>query len=96
MDRGQLAIGVESYMKEYGVTKEEAMTKFIELSTNAWTETNEEMLRPSCYKSRVLLTRILNFDRVTDVTYKNNEDGYTQPKGLKPHIIALLVNAFEA
>ncbi|KAG6395261.1 hypothetical protein SASPL_145902 [Salvia splendens] len=96
MERGQLAIGVESYMKENGVTKEEVMTKFIELSTNAWIESNEEMLRPSCYKSWDLLTRIFNFDRVTDVTYKNNEDGYTQPKGLKPHIIALLVDAFEA
>ncbi|KAG6393439.1 hypothetical protein SASPL_147680 [Salvia splendens] len=95
MERGQLAIGVESYMKENGVTKEEAMTKFIKLLTNAWTESNEEMLKPSCYKSWDLLTRILNFDRLTDVTYKNNEDGYTQPKGLKPHIIVLLVDAFE-
>ncbi|KAG6395262.1 hypothetical protein SASPL_145903 [Salvia splendens] len=64
--RGQLAIGVESYMKENGVTKEEAMAKFMELY------------------------------RVTYVTYKDKEDGYTQPeKVLKPHILALLVDAFE-
>ncbi|KAG6395265.1 hypothetical protein SASPL_145906 [Salvia splendens] len=94
--RGQLAIGVESYMKENGVTKEEAMAKFMELCTNAWIDTNEEMLKPSCYKSRDLLMFILNYDRVTYVTYKDKEDGYTQPeKVLKPHILALLVDAFE-
>ncbi|XP_047973006.1 germacrene A synthase-like [Salvia hispanica] len=94
--RGQLAIGIESYMKENDVTKEEAMAKFMELCTNAWRDTNEEMLRPSCYKSRDLLMLILNYDRVTYVTYKDKEDGYTQPeKVLKPHILALLVDAFE-
>ncbi|KAL1535656.1 (-)-5-epieremophilene synthase STPS3-like [Salvia divinorum] len=94
--RGQLAIGVESYMKENDVTKEEAMAKFMELCTDAWRDSNEEILRPSCYKSRDLLTLILNYDRVTYVTYKDKEDGYTQPeKVLKPHIIALLVDAFE-
>ncbi|KAL1535653.1 (-)-5-epieremophilene synthase STPS3-like [Salvia divinorum] len=95
-ERGEVAIGVESYMKENGVTKEEAMAKFMELSTNAWLDSNEEMLRPSCYESRDLLTRILNFDRVTYVAYKDKEDGYTQPeKVLKPHIVAMLVDAFE-
>ena len=83
-------------MKENDVTKEEAMAKFMELCTNAWRDTNEEMLRPSCYKSRDLLMLILNYDRVTYVTYKDKEDGYTQPeKVLKPHILALLVDAFE-
>ncbi|XP_047955248.1 germacrene A synthase-like [Salvia hispanica] len=96
MKRGQLAIGIESYMKENGVTKEEAMAKFMELSLNAWKDSNEEMLRPSCYKSRELLTRILNFERVTYVTYKDKEDGYTHPeKVVKPYITALLVDAFE-
>ena len=39
--RGQLAIGVESYMKENGVTKVEAMAKFMDLCTNAWIDNNE-------------------------------------------------------
>ncbi|KAL1535654.1 germacrene A synthase-like [Salvia divinorum] len=96
MERGQLAIGIESYMKENGLTKEEAMAKFMELSMNAWKDSNKEMLRLSCNKSRELLTRILNFERVTYVTYKDKEDGYTHPeKVLKPYIVALLVDAFE-
>ena len=96
MERGQLAIGVESYVKENGVTKEEAMAKFMELAMNAWKDTNKEMLRPSCYKSRDLLTVILNFERLVDVTYKDKEDGYTHPeKVLKPLIIDMFVDAFQ-
>ncbi|XP_042030164.1 (-)-5-epieremophilene synthase STPS3-like [Salvia splendens] len=96
MERDQLAIGVESYIKDNGVTKEEAMAKFMELSTNAFLDTNEEMLRPTCYKSRDLLTFILNFERLTYVTYKDKEDGYTHSeKGLKPLIVATLIDAFE-
>lgn len=83
-------------MKDNGVTKEEAMAKFMELCTNAWIDNNEEMLRPSCYKSRDLLMHILNLNRVTYVAYKDKEDGYTQPeKVLKPHIVGMLVDAFE-
>ncbi|XP_047956284.1 germacrene A synthase-like [Salvia hispanica] len=94
--RGQLAIGIESYMKDNGVTKEDAMAKFMELCMNAWIDNNEEMLRPSCYKSRDLFMHILNLNRVTYVAYKDKEDGYTQPeKVLKPLILALLVDAFE-
>ncbi|KAG6395263.1 hypothetical protein SASPL_145904 [Salvia splendens] len=94
--RGQLAIGIESYMKDNGVTKEEAMDKFMELCTNAWIDNNEEMLRPSCYKSRDLLMHSLNLNRVTYAAYKDKEDGYTQPeKVLKPHIVGMLVDALE-
>lgn len=79
-------------MKDYGVTKEEAVNKFFEIATNAWKDINEECLRPSSH-SRDVLMRILNLERIIDVTYKNNEDGYTQPERvLKPHIVALFVN----
>ena len=96
MGRGQLAIGVESYIKENGVTKNEEMAKFMELCANALKDSNEEMLRPSCYKSRDLVTCILNFSRTSFVTYKDKEDGFTQSEMvLKPHIVALFVDAFE-
>ncbi|KAH6788465.1 hypothetical protein C2S51_003471 [Perilla frutescens var. frutescens] len=91
--RGQVATGIESYMKDNGATKEEAMAKFFEIATDAWKDINEECLRPSLYNSRDVLMRILNLERIIDVTYKGNQDGYTQPeKVLKPHIIALFVD----
>ncbi|KAH6812179.1 hypothetical protein C2S51_025941 [Perilla frutescens var. frutescens] len=88
-ERGQVATGIECYMRENGVTKEEAMAKFMEIATNNWKDSNEEYLTPS----RHILTHILNMERLVDVTYKNNQDGYTHPeKVLKPHIIALLLD----
>ncbi|KAL2466319.1 Alpha-humulene/(-)-(E)-beta-caryophyllene synthase [Abeliophyllum distichum] len=91
-ERGQVATGIESYMKENGVTKEVAVDKFFEMATNAWKDINEECFRPSS-SPREILMRILNLERIIDVTYKGNEDGYTQPKKvLMPHIIALFID----
>ncbi|XP_022850114.1 vetispiradiene synthase 2-like [Olea europaea var. sylvestris] len=93
--RGQIATGIESYMKENGVTKEVAVDKFFEMVANAWKDINEECFRPSS-SPREILMRILNLERIIDVTYKGNEDGYTQPqKVLKPHIIALFIDPIE-
>ncbi|KAL6558026.1 hypothetical protein OROMI_018376 [Orobanche minor] len=94
--RGQVASGIECYMKEYGVTKEDAMSKFLEISTNAWKDSNEEYLRPSCCKYRDVMKKLLNFNRIIEVTYRNHEDGYTNPeKLLKPLITALFVEPIE-
>lgn len=82
-------------MSDYGVTKEEAMSKFMEMASDAWKDANKESLRPSSYKSRDVLTRVVNFARLTDVTYKT-EDGYTHPeKVLKPFIVAMLIDPFQ-
>ncbi|KAL1548356.1 (-)-5-epieremophilene synthase stps2 [Salvia divinorum] len=94
-ERGQSATGIESYMRDNGATIDEAVAKFFEIATDAWKDINEECMRPSPY-SRDVLMRILNLERIIDVTYKGNEDGYTQPeKVLKPHIIALFVDHIE-
>ncbi|KAK4388043.1 (-)-5-epieremophilene synthase STPS1 [Sesamum angolense] len=65
-ERGQIATGIECYMKENRVTKEEAVNKFFEIATNAWKDINEECLRPSSC-SRDVLMRILNLERIIDV-----------------------------
>ncbi|XP_042066776.1 (-)-5-epieremophilene synthase STPS3-like isoform X2 [Salvia splendens] len=92
-ERGQVATGIDSYMRENGVTKEEAKAKFWEMSLDAWKDSNEEYIKASCYIPKDILTIIFNLERVIDVVYKNSEDGYTHPqKVLEPHIIALLVD----
>ncbi|KAL6514848.1 hypothetical protein OROGR_020427 [Orobanche gracilis] len=88
--RGQVASGIECYMKEYGVTEEEAMSKFLEMSTNAWKDSNEEYLRPSCCKYRDVMEKLLNLNRIIKVTYANHEDGFTNPKKLYKHLITAL------
>ncbi|KAH0713900.1 hypothetical protein KY289_009859 [Solanum tuberosum] len=91
--RGQIATGIECYMRDYGVSTEEAMNKFQEMGETAWKDVNEGILRPVPVSTEIL-TRILNLVRVVVVTYKHNQDGYTHPeKVLKPHIIALLVDS---
>ncbi|KAG5625884.1 hypothetical protein H5410_011102 [Solanum commersonii] len=93
--RGQIATGIECYMRDYGVSTEVAMDKFQEMAETAWKDVNEGILRPTPVSTKIL-TRILNLARIIDVTYKHNQDGYTHPeKVLKPHIIALLVDSIE-
>ncbi|KAL1562168.1 (-)-germacrene D synthase [Salvia divinorum] len=92
-ERGQVTTGIDSYMRENGVTKEEAKAKFWEMSMDAWKDINEEYLKESCYIAKDILMKIFNLERVLDVVYKNNEDGYTHPqKVFEPLIIALLVD----
>ncbi|KAG6423353.1 hypothetical protein SASPL_113747 [Salvia splendens] len=92
-ERGQVATGIDSYMRENGVTKEEAKAKFWEMSMDAWKDSNEEYIKACCYIPKDILMIIFNLERVIDVVYKNSEDGYTHPqKVLEPHIIALLVD----
>ena len=94
-NRGQLSTGIECYMRDYGVSTKEAMTKFQEMGEAGWKDINEGMLRPTPI-SMEFLSRILNLARLVDVTYKHNEDGYTHPeKVLKPHIIAMVVDSFK-
>ncbi|MCD7453791.1 Vetispiradiene synthase 1 [Datura stramonium] len=93
--RGQIATGIECYMRDYDVSTEVAMEKFQEMAEIAWKDVNEGILRPTPVSTEIL-TRILNLARIIDVTYKHNQDGYTHPeKVLKPHIIALLVDSIE-
>ncbi|KAL2466529.1 Alpha-humulene/(-)-(E)-beta-caryophyllene synthase [Abeliophyllum distichum] len=91
-ERGQIATGIELYMKDNGMTKEETTDKLLEMVSNAWKDSNEECLRPTSSSKEILLL-ILNFERLIDIVYKGNEDGYTQAqKVLKPHIISLFID----
>ncbi|KAG6393441.1 hypothetical protein SASPL_147682 [Salvia splendens] len=44
-ERDQVATGMDSYMRENGVTKEEAMAKFWKMTMDAWQDSNEEYLK---------------------------------------------------
>ncbi|XP_051118238.1 germacrene A synthase-like isoform X2 [Andrographis paniculata] len=90
--RGHSATGIGCYMHNKGVAVEEAIAKFYEMASNAWKDMNEELLKPTTH-SRDVLIRILNLARLVEVTYKDSQDGYTQPeKVTKAHIMALFVD----
>ncbi|KAK7257297.1 hypothetical protein RIF29_31168 [Crotalaria pallida] len=78
-------------MKQYDVTKQDAIDEFQRQVINAWKDINEECLEPA-QVSKPLLERVLNLTRSMDVMYKDG-DGYTHSKGsTKKNIEALLLN----
>ncbi|KAA8525634.1 hypothetical protein F0562_007484 [Nyssa sinensis] len=90
--RGQVATGIECYMKQHGVSKQEAMDELYKMAENAWKDLNEECLALTSISNH-LLTRVVNLACVIEVVYKHFEDGYTIPeKMLKNYIISLLVD----
>ncbi|KAK1381847.1 (E)-beta-caryophyllene synthase [Heracleum sosnowskyi] len=79
--RPHVATSIDCYMKDYGVSKEEAVVKLYEMIEDTWKDINEECLRPTTVGSHYI-NIFLNLMRVSDVTYKNR-DGYTHPDTMK-------------
>ncbi|QHO32318.1 putative sesquiterpene synthase [Arachis hypogaea] len=78
-------------MRDYGVSKEEAIQELQKGVTDAWKDINEECLKPT-EVPRQFLMNILNMSRFIDVMYKD-EDCYTHAEGkMKKCIEALLVD----
>ncbi|KAK3034685.1 hypothetical protein RJ639_032446 [Escallonia herrerae] len=93
--REQLVTGIESYMKEHEVSKEEAMSEFKTRAEDAWKDLNKELMKPTSV-SEHLLMRIMNLARLIDLAYSHSADGYTNPeKVLKAHILELMVNPID-
>ncbi|PRQ60985.1 putative gamma-muurolene synthase [Rosa chinensis] len=92
--RGHVTSDVECYMKEYGVTEEEAKVALTKQVDNAWKDINKELLRINTIP-RPLLFRVLNLTRVIEVLYKN-EDGYTHPSGVvKGFVASVLIRLYQ-
>jgi (-)-germacrene D synthase len=78
-------------MNEHGVSREDAVNELSRQVTNAWKDTNEELLDPT-EVPKPLLMRVLNLSRVIDVLYKDG-DCYTNSQGsTKNDIISILLN----
>ncbi|XP_027084244.2 vetispiradiene synthase 2-like [Coffea arabica] len=86
------ATAIEIYMKDCNVSEEEAMKKFEDMADDAWKDMNAEFLRPTAVPRDVLLMA-LNLARICEVIYKNRGDGYTKPRELEAHIIAMLIDS---
>ncbi|MBA0845113.1 hypothetical protein Goarm_023230 [Gossypium armourianum] len=75
-ERGHVSSAVECYMKQRGVSMQEAYNEFYKQINNAWKDINEECLKPTAATARSALNRILNLARVMDLFHKG-EDAYT-------------------
>ncbi|KAF4368357.1 hypothetical protein F8388_019074 [Cannabis sativa] len=78
------------YIKQYGVTYEEAIEKLNEQVNDSWKDLNEDLLYPIAIP-RPLLMRVLNLVRVNHEMYREG-DGFTQPTLLKNLIDTLIIN----
>lgn len=88
--RGQLTTPIDCYMKDLGVTKEEAFLKFKEMAEDGWKELNEERVK-SAWIPRKFLAPMVNLARFAVVMYKYDADGFTNPeKVFKHHIASML------
>ncbi|XP_019072461.1 (-)-germacrene D synthase [Vitis vinifera] len=87
--RGYVVSGVQCYMKQYGVTEQEACEEFINEIMNAWKDMNEECLKRT-QVPMPLLTCVVNFARVIDLLYKN-QDEYTHVGKLMKDLIAWML-----
>ena len=89
--RGHVASAVECYMKQYGVSEEQAYSEFQKQIENAWLDINQECLKPTAV-AMPLLARVLNLTRAADVIYKE-QDSYTHVgKVMKNNIAAFFIN----
>uniref|UniRef100_M0ZP05 (-)-germacrene D synthase n=1 Tax=Solanum tuberosum TaxID=4113 RepID=M0ZP05_SOLTU len=77
-ERGHVASAVESYVKEFECSKQEAYVKLEKLVVNAWQDLNKDSLQPMPAPMLVLM-RVLNFARAINLIYKD-EDIYTNSK----------------
>lgn len=91
MSRGYVLTGMNCYMKQYGVSENEAFRVFQKMDTESRKMMNEEFLKTADVPRRIMKTA---FDcaRSGCVGY-NCGDGVTYPKGkITKYIISLYVN----
>ncbi|PHT90259.1 hypothetical protein T459_05372 [Capsicum annuum] len=89
-ERGDTASGIECYMNEFGVTKEEAQMEMRKVIENCWKDINQEYLKPTVVIPRALLMAVINLTRVAEFIYKD-EDAYSFPKNKLKDIISMVL-----
>ncbi|EOA32912.1 hypothetical protein CARUB_v10016237mg [Capsella rubella] len=89
MNRGEVANGLNCYMKQYGVTKDEASQELRKMYIDHRKVVMEEFMNTHDHVPRQVLLRCLNFARLFDVFYKEG-DGYSEPKGKIEHFLTSL------
>ncbi|XP_047983102.1 gamma-cadinene synthase-like isoform X1 [Salvia hispanica] len=90
---GKLPTVVDCYMKDKGVSKQEAINEFVELVENGWKDITAEWIKGNSSVPKEMMEQLLNYGRMAEITYTNKEDGFTYPeKYLGPLIASLYVD----
>ena len=84
-----ISTSVVCYMKQYGVTKQEAYDELNKQIVNSWKDINQESLIPTQMPLPIVI-RVLNFTCVEDIVYKCGDE-YTYVGKLIKDVIALML-----
>ncbi|XP_014489747.1 probable terpene synthase 2 isoform X2 [Vigna radiata var. radiata] len=89
-ERQHVVSSIQCYMKEYKISRKCVIEELHKLVENAWKDINDACLAPIQVPIKFLM-RAINFARMVDVVFKD-EDIFTNAEGImKDHIEALLV-----
>ncbi|KAH0891374.1 hypothetical protein HID58_053803 [Brassica napus] len=91
MKRGEVATGLNCYMKQHEVTKEEAIEELNKIAVDYYKIIMEEFLTTTAVP-RPVLVRCLNVSRPVDLIYKES-DKFTNPGELKDAITSLFIHS---
>ncbi|VYS57370.1 unnamed protein product [Arabidopsis thaliana] len=89
ISRGEVANGLDFYMKQHGVTKEEASQELRKMNKDNYKVVMEEFMNTHDHLPRQVLLRCHNIARIFDVFY-TEVDGYCDPKGKIEHFMTSL------
>ncbi|XP_010241001.1 PREDICTED: (-)-germacrene D synthase-like [Nelumbo nucifera] len=90
-ERGHVCSAIECYMKQYGVSREEANNELRKIVTKAWKVLNEECITPTAAPMPLLIP-VVNLARLIEVVYKHGDAFTNVTTGLKTHIKLLLID----
>nr|O48935.1 RecName: Full=Beta-farnesene synthase [Mentha x piperita]AAB95209.1 (E)-B-farnesene synthase [Mentha x piperita]AEA49038.1 (E)-beta-farnesene synthase 1 [Mentha asiatica]AEA49040.1 (E)-beta-farnesene synthase 1 [Mentha asiatica] len=92
---GEMLTALDFHMKEYGLTKEEAASKFEGLVEETWKDINKEFIATTNYNvGREIAITFLNYARICEASYsKTDGDAYSDPNVAKANVVALFVDA---
>ncbi|KAJ0099813.1 hypothetical protein Patl1_20694 [Pistacia atlantica] len=88
-ERGHVASAIECYMKQHGVSEEEAVKMMKVHVEKAWKDMNEDMLKPTSV-SMNKLERVLSYACAIHVIYYKSGDSFNNPHKLKDKVALLL------
>lgn len=89
--RGQITNAVNCYMKQYGVTKQDALRELHKIVADNGNIINEELLTTTGM-SRLVLKTVMGLAQSVAVCY-NGYEGYTFPEGkIKEYMTSLFVD----
>ncbi|KAK9029436.1 hypothetical protein V6N11_026553 [Hibiscus sabdariffa] len=90
--RGGQISGITCYMKEHGVSKEEAVEGFRERIKVLWKDVNEGFMETPMHVPKQILMAAFNVARVSEVCYKY-DNGFTKPETTyKDYITKVLID----